>query len=120
MDSALTRAEREADAAACVEGAVAAARVERAVAAAVADRLARAGGTVVPAAELLADPELMHREFAALGLDSVDWMSVATELEDLMGLELPDELLLDADRRSIAGWAHMILALGRETTGDGR
>jgi acyl carrier protein len=79
------------------------------VAAAVAAKLAASGITNPDAEDLGRDPELGRRDFAALGLNSVDWMDLATTLEDAFGLEIPDEVLLDADNRSVCGWsAHLV------------
>ena len=49
--------------------------------------------------------------FAALGLSSLDWMDVATGVEDALGIELPDEFLLDAGNRSVAGWSEQLCLL---------
>jgi hypothetical protein len=57
---------------------------------------------------------LRHTDFGGLGLDSLDWMAIATRLEAATGVQLEDAVMLDRDRRSIAGWA---LALWRGGAG---
>lgn len=78
--------------------------LERLVATAIAEKLAESGSSAASSDALLADHFLRHRDFTGLGLNSLDWMDVATRLEDELGIELPDEFLLDAGRRSVAGW----------------
>jgi len=80
-------------------------QIARTVAEAVADKLVCSGAPTFTADALLEDPELSWRDFASLGLNSVDWMNVATALEEVLGVELPDEMLLDAGSRSVAGWS---------------
>lgn len=74
------------------------------MATAIAEKLAESGSSADSSEALLADQSLRHRDFTGLGLNSLDWMDVATRLEDELGIELPDEFLLDAGRRSLAGW----------------
>ncbi|HEV2887355.1 MAG TPA: acyl carrier protein [Jatrophihabitans sp.] len=77
----------------------------------VADKLESSGGPALSADALLSDAQLRERDFAGLGLTSLDWMDVATRLEDALGVELPDELLLDAGSRSVAGWSERLRRL---------
>jgi acyl carrier protein len=77
----------------------------RIVAAIVASKLERSGVRGVSAEALLAEPELSRRDFAALGLSSVDWMDAASDVEDAFGIEFSDDVMLDAAQRSVAGWS---------------
>lgn len=79
--------------------------IERLVAAVLAEKLAQSGASTVSGDALLADQALRNRDFMSLGLNSLDWMDVATTLEDELGIELPDGFLLDTDRRTLAGWS---------------
>lgn len=85
--------------------------IARAVAGAVGDKLLGSGAFPFIADALISDPELAQRDFTELGLSSVDWMDVATRLEDLLHVEIPDDVLLDADKRSVAGWGEHICRL---------
>lgn len=82
----------------------------------VAARLERSGVRGIPADALSDDPRLSRLDFAALGLNSVDWMGLATEVEDAFGIELPDEVLLDPEHRSVAGWSEHVHHLIRPRT----
>jgi hypothetical protein len=77
----------------------------RLVATCVARALAERGVTDTDVNELLGDPDSLHRDFALLGLGSLDWIAVAAHLEDRTGLELPEHVLLDPAYRCVAGWA---------------
>jgi acyl carrier protein len=90
----------------------------RVLAAIVAAKLERSGVPGVSAHALTTDPELGGRDFAALGLNSVDWMDVASEVEDAFDVELPDEVLLDAEHRSVIGWSEHVHHLRRLQAAD--
>lgn len=93
--------------------------IAKVVAVAVAEKLATAGIAALSANDLAEDRELRRCDFAALGLSSVDWMDVATRIEDVLGVELPDEVLLDAENRTVSGWSgHLHALLASPTAGD--
>lgn len=49
--------------------------------------------------------DVTRTSFAALGLDSLEWMSLASEIEELTGLMLPDEVLSEPKLRTAEVWA---------------
>ncbi|MFJ3719935.1 phosphopantetheine-binding protein [Streptomyces sp. NPDC090057] len=68
-------------------------------------------GIAAPEAEELAeDAELRTRDLSLLGLGSLDWIALATRLEDMIGAEIPDQVLLAPERRCVAGWGEAVLA----------
>lgn len=92
--------------------------IERLAAAALAEKLTQSGTSGVSVDDLLVDQALRNRSFMSLGLNSLDWMDLATRLEDMLGVELPDELLLDIDRRTLAGWSgYLVIAANAEDLG---
>lgn len=82
--------------------------IEYIVAAAVTDVLLRSGVSILPAALLADDRDLARRDFAELGLTSLDWMDLATILESQLDFEFDDSALLDSECRTIVGWASYI------------
>ncbi|MFJ9038968.1 phosphopantetheine-binding protein [Streptomyces sp. NPDC102406] len=69
-------------------------------------------GIEPPAARDLAqDAELRTRDLALLGLSSLDWIALATRLEETIEAELPDEVLVTPESRSVAGWGAAVLAV---------
>lgn len=62
--------------------------------------------------ELLRDKSLRLRDLALLGLGSLDWMALATQLEDATGVELPDLVLLEPEHRCVTGWAEALFVEG--------
>ncbi|MFF4832681.1 phosphopantetheine-binding protein [Streptomyces sp. NPDC001315] len=80
--------------------------VARLVVGAMADR-----GIAAPKAEeLVEDAELRTRDLSLLGLSSLDWIALATRLEDTIGAEIPDQVLLAPEQRCVAGWGEAVLA----------
>lgn len=66
-----------------------------------------------PSAEqLMEDPGLRHRDFALLGLGSLDWISLAARLETETGVEFPDQVLLEPKSRCLAGWSRALADAG--------
>ncbi|MCC9312340.1 acyl carrier protein [Kitasatospora sp. RB6PN24] len=87
--------------------------LEHLVAGLVAERLSeRPGERGWTAEELLADASLCRTDFALLGLGSLDWMALATQVEKRSGAELTDEALLESEQRTVAGWAACLLSQG--------
>ncbi len=72
---------------------------------------------VASAAELVSDADLRTRDLAVLGLGSLDWMALATALEQATDRELPDRVLVDPQQRCIAGWAAALATAERIGTG---
>ncbi|MFJ4858682.1 acyl carrier protein [Streptomyces sp. NPDC088730] len=62
------------------------------------------------AAALAQDDALRTRDLALFGLDSLDWIALATRLEETIDAELPDEALITPAHRSVAGWGAAVLA----------
>ena len=81
--------------------------VARQVVRALADR----GIDVPEAEELIEDAVLRTREFSLLGLSSLDWIALATRLEDAIGAEIPDHVLVSPEHRCVAGWGDAVLAV---------
>ncbi|MGX1853058.1 phosphopantetheine-binding protein [Streptomyces sp. NPDC055299] len=68
-------------------------------------------GIEAPAAEeLIKDASLRTREFSLFGLNSLDWIALATWLEDEISAEMPDQVLLSPEHRCVAGWSEAIFA----------
>jgi acyl carrier protein len=66
-------------------------------------------GIPVGSADEAADTrDRYERDFAQLGLGSLDWMRLAVLVGNETGLDLPDDALLRADRRTVAGWAEAL------------
>lgn len=78
--------------------------VEQLVAAMIAEKLTQSGALKITGELLLSHPQLPARDFTSLGLGSLDWMDAATKIEEALGIELPDELMLDPAVRTLAGW----------------
>ncbi|GHG12134.1 MULTISPECIES: acyl carrier protein [Amycolatopsis] len=57
------------------------------------------------------DDAARHQDLAELGLGSLDWIKLAVLVANETGLELPDEALTDARRRTIAGWADALASV---------
>ncbi|WP_435174217.1 acyl carrier protein [Actinacidiphila sp. bgisy145] len=91
-------------------------RIRYAMAQIVSVRLERSGVRGVLADALSDDMRLGRVDFAALGLNSVDWMGLASEVEDAFEIELPDAALLDGAHRSVAGWSEHVHQLIRPQT----
>lgn len=92
--------------------------LERLVARLVARRLSGTPGIGAEEAEsFLAEiDQQRHTDLSLLGLSSLDWMALATEVEELSGTELADEVLLDPEKRSVAGWAACLCSAGAQIT----
>jgi acyl carrier protein len=82
--------------------------IEHKVGAVVAEFLAQGGGGAPTAEELIHDQKTRCEDFAHLGLNSLDWMEVATLLEQEFGVEFPDALLVDPACRNIAAWSDFL------------
>lgn len=78
----------------------------------VAEFLAANGIGGIQASDLADDPELRLRDFALLGLGSLDWMALATRVEAGAGAELDDEALINPERRCIVGWSRSLAGAG--------
>ncbi len=64
------------------------------------------------ARELIENPCLLSRDLALLGLGSLDWIALATQLETETGVQLPDHVLVETEHRCVRGWAKALLAGG--------
>ncbi|MGQ4487584.1 phosphopantetheine-binding protein [Streptomyces sp. SAS_281] len=60
--------------------------------------------------ELVEDPGLRTRDLSLFGLSSLDWIALATRLENTIGAEIPDQVLVTPKQRCVAGWGQAILA----------
>ncbi|MCG8969535.1 MULTISPECIES: acyl carrier protein [Streptomyces] len=60
--------------------------------------------------DLAQDAELRTRDLSLFGLSSLDWIALATRLEETIDAELPDEALVTPGGRSVAGWGAAVLA----------
>lgn len=60
---------------------------------------------------LVEDAELRTRDLSLFGLSSLDWMALATRLEEAIGAEIPDEVLVTPQKRSVAGWGAAVLTV---------
>lgn len=93
--------------------------LESLVAGLVAERLSEGPGERIwTANELVTDASLRRTDFALLGLGSLDWMALATQVEKRSGVELTDEVLLDSKLRTVAGWAACLLSQDAVPTTD--
>ncbi|WEB42131.1 phosphopantetheine-binding protein [Streptomyces yunnanensis] len=72
--------------------------------------LGERGISTSTAEELIEDADLRILDLSLLGLSSLDWIALATRLEDETGGELPDHVLVSPEHRSVAGWGAAILA----------
>ncbi|MFB7076426.1 acyl carrier protein [Streptomyces sp. NPDC056308] len=67
-------------------------------------------GIVAPKAEeLVEDPELRAQDLSLLGLNSLDWIALATQLEDTISAEIPDHMLISPAHRCVAGWGEAVM-----------
>jgi acyl carrier protein len=62
------------------------------------------------AEELVEDAELRTRDLSMFGLSSLDWITLATRLEEAIDTEIPDHVLITPQRRCVAGWGEAVLA----------
>lgn len=83
----------------------------RLVAEAVAETLKAADLPQVAIVDLLREP-IRSKDFTLLGLGSFELMRLAARLEGETGIEMEDSVLLDPQRRCVAGWAACLLAAG--------
>ncbi|MEU5049076.1 acyl carrier protein [Streptomyces sp. NPDC021096] len=68
-------------------------------------------GIDAPKAEnLIEDTELRNRDLSLFGLNSLDWIALATRLENEVGAEIPDHVLVSPEYRCVAGWGEAVLA----------
>jgi acyl carrier protein len=82
------------------------------VATRVAQALADQGIHGPEARELMENPSLRFRDLALLGLGSLDWITLATQLEAETGVQLPDHVLVESAHRCVNGWSNALLTGG--------
>jgi acyl carrier protein len=82
--------------------------VESVVSTVIAGMLTASGALEVSADALMSDDRLRNRDFTSLGVGSLDWMESATRLEEVFGIEFPDEAFLDSAGRTVATWTTFI------------
>ncbi|MDQ7809144.1 phosphopantetheine-binding protein [Amycolatopsis sp. A133] len=75
------------------------------VATQLAETLAERGISAGTAEEIVRNYEWCHRDFALLGLGSLDWLAIAVKVEAAAGVELPEYALLEPEHRCVSGWA---------------
>jgi hypothetical protein len=75
------------------------------VATQLAEALAERGIPAGTAEEIVRNREWCHRDYALLGLGSLDWLAIAVKVEAATGAELPDYALLESEHRCVSGWA---------------
>ncbi|MFD5483431.1 acyl carrier protein [Streptomyces hawaiiensis] len=69
-------------------------------------------GIAAPKAEeLVEDAGLRTRDLSLFGLGSLDWIALATQLEDTIGAEIPDHVLISPEHRCVEGWAKAVLTV---------
>ncbi|BCK68058.1 hypothetical protein Srufu_020110 [Streptomyces libani subsp. rufus] len=88
---------------------------EHLVAAAVIEFMAEKGEPTAQVRDLFEDDALRGKDFALLGLSSLDWMTLAMRVEKRSGVELDDAVLIDPENRSVAGWAACLYSVGALT-----
>ncbi|WP_432161038.1 acyl carrier protein [Streptomyces sp. NRRL F-5630] len=87
--------------------------VARLIARAMADR-----GIASPKAEeLVEDAELRAQDLSLFGLSSLDWIALATQLENTIGAEIPDHVLIRPEHRCVADWGEAVLAAQKAQSG---
>ncbi|GGU56592.1 phosphopantetheine-binding protein [Streptomyces lavendofoliae] len=59
--------------------------------------------------ELVEDAGLRTRDLSLFGLSSLDWIGLATQLEETIGAEIPDHVLISPEDRCVEGWAKAAL-----------
>ncbi|MEU8508755.1 acyl carrier protein [Streptomyces brevispora] len=72
--------------------------------------LAEQGLPAPDAGELVGNTELRSLDLALLGLSSLDWIALASRIEDAIGTEIPDRVLVRAESRCVAGWGEAVFA----------
>ncbi|WP_290055711.1 acyl carrier protein [Amycolatopsis solani] len=86
------------------------AEYELLVATQVVEAFGELGIPVATVEEILENPSLRRRDFARLGLGSLDWIALAGKVEAVTGAELPDRALLEPEHRCVSGWAAALSA----------
>ena len=60
----------------------------------------------------LSDRDIANDSFAVLGVNSVDFLEFVLNVEHDLGLDIPDEALMDPDLNSVRQWATYIANRG--------
>ncbi len=66
------------------------------------------------------DSELRTRDLALFGLSSLDWIALATAIEQEIGAEIPDGTLVTPEQRCVAGWGEAVFAARATAAGPQR
>ncbi|QMU74632.1 acyl carrier protein [Streptacidiphilus sp. PB12-B1b] len=81
------------------------------------EMLGELGTAPFPLDEVRTEGSIRNRDLVELGLGSLDWIRLALRVGEETGLELPEEVLVDAGRRTVASWAEALLLASCPTPG---